>query len=468
MTRNLLKVGFSIQLAALSLAGSAFGVQVVGRESAEMAWEPASGPVDCYGVFISRDGEDFSAVPEQVTAEPRATLVGAFGQVLLVRVAALDATGNQGPMSSTSEPIEFVASAEPEPGDDPDPATEPTPPPEPDPPPATDPIPDAAAGEMLFFEDFQSYFGHDDPEGWFDTAARNSLDEAPALFETFEFGDGNVAFGTSSADADIHSHYLGQSSYQWSSYEYSGRVRIDHPDGGIGVTLYSGYPASDSYYGLQRHGDSTFFIASHGASGIGCAGVTDTGVVPLSDAWYWFRFQAFEVASGSRLRAKIWHDADQEPSDWQVDCVDEYAAAFVDGAPGVWSMSSGNKYWDDLEVRLMAANPDQSDPNDADGDGWLDGEDNCSIDANADQRDTDSDGFGNVCDGDFNQDGTVGGADFAIFAQFYGKAASPGNRETDMDGDGLVGGNDFGLFRVGWGALPGPSGLACAGEVPCP
>ena len=61
----------------------------------------------------------------------------------------------------------------------------------------------------LFFEDFQSYAGHEDPEGWVDTAAENSLEEVPALFETFEFGDGNVAFGTSSVDADIHSHYLG-------------------------------------------------------------------------------------------------------------------------------------------------------------------------------------------------------------------------------------------------------------------
>jgi hypothetical protein len=454
MTRNLFIVGFSIQLAASLLAGGASAVQVAGRESAEMAWEPASGPVDRYGVFISRDGEDFPAVPEQFTAESRATLEGAFGQVLLVRVAAFDAMGNQGPMSATSEPIEFVALAEPEPGGDPDPAT--------------DPIPDAAAGEVLFFEDFQSYFGHDDPEGWFDTAAQNPLDEAPALFETFEFGDGNVAFGTSSVDADIHSHYLGQGSYQWSSYEYSGRVRIDHPDGGIGVTLYSGYPASDSYYGLQHQGDATFFIASHGAGGIGCAGVTDTGVVPLSDAWYWFRFQAFEVASGSRLRAKIWHDADQEPSDWQVDCVDEHAAAFVDGAPGVWSKGSGNKYWDDLEVRLMAADPDQSDPNDADGDGWLDGEDNCSIDANADQRDTDSDGFGNLCDCDYDNDGVCDGLDLTTFGESFGKAVPFANSETDMDGSGVVDGNDFLLFGVGWGALPGPSGLACAGAVPCP
>jgi hypothetical protein len=53
-------------------------------------------------------------------------------------------------------------------------------------------------------------------------------------------------------------------------------MRVDHPDGGIGVTLYSGYPVSDVYYRLRRYGDSSFSIASHGAGGIGYAGATDT------------------------------------------------------------------------------------------------------------------------------------------------------------------------------------------------
>jgi hypothetical protein len=442
MTRKSSRVGFSTQLAALLLAGSASAVQVVGRESAEMAWAPASGPVDAYGVFISRDGEDFSAVPEQFVSEPRATVEGAFGQVLLVRVAAFDAAGNQGPLSPTSEPLEFVASSEP------------------------DPV--APEGELVQYEDFQSYAGREDPEGWVDTAAGNSLVADPALFETFEFGDGNVVFGTSSIDSDIHSHYLVQSSDQWSSYEYSGRMRIAHPDGGAGVTLYSGYDTSDSYYRLQRHGGSSFSVDSHGASGIDCAGAADTGVVPYSDAWYWFRFQAFAAAWGTRLRAKIWHEADEEPSDWQVECVDESTAALVAGAPGVWSMGSGEKYWDDLEVRLMFADPGQGDPNDADADGWLDDEDNCSIDANPDQRDTDSDGYGNLCDGDFDNNGAHDGGDFAIFGQSYGNTVPPGNPDTDMNGDGAVDGTDFMFFSSIFSSFPGPSGLACAGMVPCP
>jgi len=447
MTREFSKVGFFIQIAAVLLAGSADAVQVVGRESAEIAWEPASGPVNAYGVFVSRNAGDFADEPDQLVAQPAATVEGQYGDVLLVRVAAFDSAGNQGPVSATSEPIEFVAPDATEPGED--------------------PLPDVAVGEVLYFEDFESYSGHEDPEGWIDTAAESSLEEAPALFETLEFADGNVAFGSSSVEADIHSHYLGQGSSQWSAYEYSGRVRVDDPDGSIGVTLYSGYPVSDHYHRLRGTGNSTFSIASRGTGGTGCAGATDTGVIVLDGAWYWFRFQAFDVAEGIRLRARVWHDADQEPSEWQIDCVDE-SAALVSGAPGVWSASGGNTYWDDLEVRLMTADADPGDPSDSDGDGWLDFEDNCTLDADADQLDTDSDGFGNLCDCDYDNNGSCDGADLAILGESFGKAASPENGALDMNGNGVVDGDDFLLFGVGWGKVPGPSGLSCAGTVPCP
>jgi hypothetical protein len=450
MSRNLSKVGFCIELAALLLAGSASAVQVVGRESAEMAWAPASGPVYVYGVFVSRNGEEFPAGPEQFVWGTSATIRGAFGQILTVQVAAFDADGNQGPISQTSEAIEFVASAEADPLPDPD------------------VLPDIAEGELLFFADFQSYDDREDPEGWIDTDAGNSLEEIPALFETFEFGDGNVSFGTSSVDTDIHSHYLGENSSQWSSYEYSGRMQVDHPDGGIGVTLFSGYPDADVYYQLRRQGDSSFSVVSRGAGALVCSGSADTGVTVLEDAWYWFRFQAVVTASGTRVRARVWHEADPEPSGWQVDCVDDGAAAIVAGAPGVWSAGNGNKYWDDLEVRLMVADPDEGDAEDTDGDGWLDDEDNCSLDSDALQRDTDSDGFGNVCDCDYDNDGTCDGQDLAILGQSFGRAASPDYEDVDMDGNGVVDGSDFLLFSFGWGGSPGPSGLSCAGTVPCP
>ncbi len=107
---------------------------------------------------------------------------------------------------------------------------------------------------------------------------------------------------------------------------------------------------------------------------------------------------------------------------------------------------------------------------DTDGDGVLDAEDNCLEASNAEQRDTDRDGYGNRCDPDYNDDGLVGIPDFnALRAQF-------GNVETDPDyddnveltGDGAIGIPDFNVLNALFGLPPGPSGLDCAGTAPCP
>ena len=95
---------------------------------------------------------------------------------------------------------------------------------------------------------------------------------------------------------------------------------------------------------------------------------------------------------------------------------------------------------------------------DTDGDGVLDDSDNCLLVANADQLDTDGDGFGNMCDCDFNQDNFCGGPDFTLFIGCF-NASTGGNavcESADMNGDGFVGGPDFTLFIGGFNGLPGP------------
>jgi hypothetical protein len=93
---------------------------------------------------------------------------------------------------------------------------------------------------------------------------------------------------------------------------------------------------------------------------------------------------------------------------------------------------------------------------DADSDGRADVVDNCLDAANDDQRDTDADGIGNVCDGDFDQNCIVNFADLGIL-----KAAlfQPGDLDTDMNGDGETNFSDVGLFKAGFFAEPGPSGV---------
>ena len=108
--------------------------------------------------------------------------------------------------------------------------------------------------------------------------------------------------------------------------------------------------------------------------------------------------------------------------------------------------------------------------NDADGDGVPDANDNCKLVVNPTQLDFDQDGYGNICDADLNNSGTVTSADFGLLRSVLGQAAGSGNlaAAADMNGSGTVTSADFGLLRARLGTPPGPSGLACAGSIPCP
>lgn len=114
---------------------------------------------------------------------------------------------------------------------------------------------------------------------------------------------------------------------------------------------------------------------------------------------------------------------------------------------------------------------------DSDSDGVLDSEDNCvdvpngplaatnSCDA---QQDADMDGFGNGCDSDINNDGGPGGFDISyIFAAFREVSTNP---VFDLNCDGAVGLDDVSKawYDLVYYTIPGPSGLVCAGDVPCP
>ena len=69
-------------------------------------------------------------------------------------------------------------------------------------------------------------------------------------------------------------------------------------------------------------------------------------------------------------------------------------------------------------------------PGDADGDGLPDLQDNCPALANASQCDSDSDGHGNHCDVDLNNDGIVNAQDTSQFRLQLGQpsVAPPGDR----------------------------------------
>ena len=92
---------------------------------------------------------------------------------------------------------------------------------------------------------------------------------------------------------------------------------------------------------------------------------------------------------------------------------------------------------------------------DEDGDAVPDFRDNCTLAVNPDQRDSDGDGFGNLCDGDFDGDCIVNPGDLTIFrTRFF--STDP---DADLDGNGVVNPGDLTIFRNLFFLPPGPTGL---------
>jgi hypothetical protein len=101
---------------------------------------------------------------------------------------------------------------------------------------------------------------------------------------------------------------------------------------------------------------------------------------------------------------------------------------------------------------------------DADRDGTVDTADNCVNVANGpairdaggfSQRDTNGDGYGNVCDPDLNDSGRTTAADYVILRNALNTASA----HPDLDGSGLVTAADYVTLRNRLNQPPGPSGV---------
>ena len=127
--------------------------------------------------------------------------------------------------------------------------------------------------------------------------------------------------------------------------------------------------------------------------------------------------------------------------------------------------TDGDVLDDDFDNCPVNANVDQTDSDgdgigdvcdtDADGDGIADDVDNCNLVPNSDQRDTDSDGFGNICDPDFDSNLIVNASDLAYFkTKFFTDDA-----DADLNGDNIVNAADLAILKTMFFKPPGPSGL---------
>jgi len=138
----------------------------------------------------------------------------------------------------------------------------------------------------------------------------------------------------------------------------------------------------------------------------------------------------------------------------------------ADIGPVGFDDASGFGRLDALASAILAVPPTP----DADSDNVADAEDDCLTTADSSQLDSNQDGFGNACDADYDDDGVVGTSDFLILQRAFGSTIGSPNyvAALDADGDGSIGTPEFLLLLASFGKPPGPSGLSCAGTVPCP
>lgn len=201
-------------------------------------------------------------------------------------------------------------------------------------------------------ERFGSYDVGEDPTGWIDTGPGATRGADDSLFAVARL-KGNRTLTTESELSDIHSHYLTAESPSWTHYEFRGRMRVEDPGGGVGVTVMSQFPGRDAYYRLRRSAsaaDGEFALAPRPEGyAVRCESAS-SGVAPVEKRWYRFRVQVAAEEGETRIRAKVWRGKHGEPRRWQIECVDDSPTRLVQGAPGVWSAGPGIKHWDDLKV----------------------------------------------------------------------------------------------------------------------
>lgn len=186
-------------------------------------------------------------------------------------------------------------------------------------------------------------------------------------------------------------------------------------------------PIFDSYYAFMRE-----------------FSLVGTGVIDLREGWFSGNCRNANTADEARLSERCVYTGGYTNS---LPLGQSDGPLNTAGIPWLDAMSGGEfMLWDLLLERGSL---------DTDDDGIDYADDNCQAIPNADQRDTDGDGFGNLCDADLNQDNIVNVLDLGLFRQRMMST----DEDADFDGDGIVNVVDLGILRALFFARPGPSGL---------
>lgn len=205
-----------------------------------------------------------------------------------------------------------------------------------------------SGGSVVLYDDFEDLAAGTAPADWEVVDYKDS--PAAGAFLAVTTVDGGRAFAVPQSPGTRYlAYYAGPGAETWSSYELIGRMRADDASSGIGVMIASAYPTGDEHVSLLRNGAQPSFVLgiNPADSPLICASGADTGFVPVPGAWSVFRLRAIPESDGLRLQAKVWDEADPEPTGWQVDCLAQGRQAVV-GRPGLIAGGPGVKWFDDI------------------------------------------------------------------------------------------------------------------------
>lgn len=167
-------------------------------------------------------------------------------------------------------------------------------------------------------------------------------------------------------------------------------------------------------------------------------------------------------------------------------CIPQQGFGWSQGGP---FSATNDQYWTETELdaasvltfdlfdgsKLLATKVEEhlvwlvhdGDVGDQDGDGVWNSDDNCTLVANPSQCDSDGDGFGNHCDGDFDNNGVVNSFDLSFMRTNFGASVGDPFHAADLDCNGVVNTFDLSKLRSSFGTAPGPEGAYLACESDC-
>lgn len=249
---------------------------------------------------------------------------------------------------------------------------------------------------------------------------------------------------------------------------------VESVDGNGDCTYSVNTGTEDDPVEAMTHAAAIMFANDVSQAIFGNAGYTGTfptfeEVIPPG-GFYDCNTYTFTRLTGTSLRMFVitsdeWDDI--EPSQTlDEEWAEDWSATYGDVKPG-----TGSATWyigvPDRGFRIVT----YADLGDDDADGVRNYLDNCTDVANAGSAgcDTDSDGYGNRCDGDFDQTYTTTSGDYTgYWLPAYTSGTNPHGEDMDCSGSTTAGDYTTWWQPLYTSGTLGPSGLECAGTSPCP